>query len=135
MWQKDGTRLHDTLDTLYKAMKIKKEAYAQVFRDLADSQVTTRDKEESMPKALLDRIAIVDTKAAVTHTESTFFEILESTGADRTRRIQARIESMSKKNITSEDVLEGMWRKVMVLAAPRRRSTPSTPTSSSKAAP
>jgi hypothetical protein len=39
--QKDGTRLHDTLDKLYKDMHIKKEAYMQVFRDLADSRVAS----------------------------------------------------------------------------------------------
>ena len=134
MVHKDGTRLHNSLDVLYTDMKTKRDAYVQVFKDLADSRVTSRSEEESTPRALLDRIAAADSKASVTHTESTFFEILSSTGSDRTRKIQARIESMSKKQITSEDMLEGMWRKVMLLTAPRRRSTPATPSSSSSKA-
>jgi hypothetical protein len=34
---------------------------------------------------------------------------------------------MSKKNLTSEEIIQGMWRNVMVFATPRRRSTPATP--------
>ena len=67
--QKDGTRLHETHRSVVQRynMHTKKEAYTQVFPDLADSRITSHGEEESTPKTLLHRIAAADMKAVVTH--------------------------------------------------------------------
>jgi hypothetical protein len=122
----DGSRMHNRIDTLYKDMHDEKAAYEKVFSDLAQSQVTQGGTLETMPQDILDRMAKAEEASAVTHTESTFFEILSSGGTDRTRKIQARMESMSKRNITSDQLQVGLWRKVLVVTAKRRKG-PETP--------
>jgi hypothetical protein len=128
--QKDGTRLPHTLSKLHRDMQTNKEAYVQVCTDLADSRVTSHGEEESTPKTLLHRIAAADMKAAVTHTESTFFCSRSWQAREQIAHAGFRpgLKACQIKLITSEELIEGMWRKVMVLAAPRRRPTPATPT-------
>jgi hypothetical protein len=127
----NSVHLHSTLDARFKQMEEARAEYTKVMGDLAYSRITegVAISESAMPAQITSQITSAMRKADITHTESYFYEAALAAGPDRARKIQRRIESMTTREIASEEIQSALWRKVLIMSTQRaaRRVLPLTP--------
>jgi hypothetical protein len=126
-----GQHLHTILDKDFDDVIRTRDALQRAANDLTAAMITPGESSKVastlFPADLSEKVAGVIHEAEVLHTESFFFSLLASSGPDRARKIQKRIESMSARGISSERIQPALWRKVLAVSSSKPRAFPSTP--------
>ena len=129
----DGAGLHAKLDDLFKKMTAAQGKYDETQAELATLRVNgggARADADIKANVLTEQAKQVTSNAHVTHTESYFFEVLKAPAADRSRLVLRRMEQMAENEISSDDILPALWRKIMLLSSTKSagsRPAPQTP--------
>jgi hypothetical protein len=136
-----GTPLHKSLDILFAKLNQCRRDVELMYSDLEQAHLSSHSVGTAPScadalvglKDLVERTEKTTRRAEITHTESFFYEVLTSSDQDKGRKLKKRFESMSNRNITSDDIQQAIWRKVILVSSSRTRpGEPATPVGNKK---